>query len=289
MIKIHLNSCFSTDFLLFPSSKTQSWPVGLVVMMVAGIGHLAVRNQSRSLYTVITFPNPHAKFPFASSSSSSFSSTFPLPWSLSPPLPLPLLCFHFPLLSLIFDPAETLRFQFLQLSQPSAVYIPFSTVSYPALQPLVSPPCPLLLLPDYSPRLTLLWHTLSSQMKETLSDCWSLTRAHCASVCLCVFLQLWSEILKMREESKQDLFVLNTWRRRIKDLSMDNQFIQHHLLDLPFRGRLLSRSHGMVLIKCSSAGHTAGSGFTVWCALRFNTLVNMKWLHVISHQSSHYV
>lgn len=57
MIKIHLNSCFSTDFLLFPSSKTQSWPVGLVVMMVVGIGYLAVRNQSRSLYTVITFPN----------------------------------------------------------------------------------------------------------------------------------------------------------------------------------------------------------------------------------------
>lgn len=189
MIKIHLNSCFSTDFLLFPSSKTQSWPVGLVVMMVVGIGYLAVRNQSRSLYTVITFPNPHAKFPFASSSS--FSSTFPLPWSLSPPLPLPLLCFHFLLLSLIFDPAETLRLQFLQLSQLSAVYIPFSTVSYPTLQPLVSPPCPLLLLLDYSPRLTLLWHTLSSQMKETLSDCfrgvWSLTRAHCASVCVFFF------------------------------------------------------------------------------------------------------
>lgn len=189
MIKIHLNSCFSTDFLLFPSSKTQSWPVGLVVMMVVGIGYLAVRNKSRSLYTVITFPNPHAKFPFASSSS--FSSTFPLPWSLSPPLPLPLLCFHFLLLSLIFDPAETLRLQFLQLSQLSAVYIPFSTVSYPTLQPLVSPPCPLLLLLDYSPRLTLLWHTLSSQMKETLSDCfrgvWSLTRAHCASVCVCFF------------------------------------------------------------------------------------------------------
>lgn len=105
-----------------------------------------------------------------------------------------------------------------------------------------------------------------------------------ASVCVCFFLQLWSEILKMREENKQGLFVLNTWRRIIKDLSMDN-----HSLDLLFRGRLLSCNHGMVLINCNSAGHTAGSGFTVWFALRFNTLVNMQWLHVIPHQSSHYV
>lgn len=49
-----------------------------------GIGYLAGRNQSRSLHTVITFPNQHSNFPFASSS----SSTFPLPCSLSPPPPL---------------------------------------------------------------------------------------------------------------------------------------------------------------------------------------------------------
>lgn len=153
MIKLYLNATSSQSSLLFSSSKTQSRPVRLVVMMVVGTGYLAGRNQSRSLYTVITFPTPHANFPFSSSSSS--VSTFPLPCSLSPPLPLPLLCFHFPLLSLISDPAETLRLQFLQLAQPSAVYIPFSTVSYPTLQPLMSPPCPLLLLLDYSPGLIL--------------------------------------------------------------------------------------------------------------------------------------
>lgn len=157
-------------------------------MMVVGTGYLAGRNQSRSLYTAITFPNPHAKFPFASSSST--FSTFPLPCSLSPPLPLPLLCFHFPLLSLISDPAETLRLQFLQLSQPSTVYIPFSTLSYPTLQPLISPPCPLLLLLDYSPGLILPWHTLSSQMKETLSDCLVFRRSmipHKGTLCVYVF------------------------------------------------------------------------------------------------------
>lgn len=158
--------------------------------MMVGIGYLAGRNQSRSQYTVIKFLNPHAKFPFAdpSSSSSSFS-TFPLPCSLSPPLPLPLLCFHFPLLSLICDPAETLRLQFLQLSQPSAVYIPFSPVSYPTLQPLLSPLCPLLLLLDYSPGLILPWHTLSSQMKETLSACLVFQRSmipHKGTLCVCL-------------------------------------------------------------------------------------------------------
>lgn len=69
------------------STKTQSWPAGLVVMMAVGTGHLVGRNQSRTLYTVITFPNLHAKFPYASS-----FSAFPLPCSLSPPPP-PLLSF----------------------------------------------------------------------------------------------------------------------------------------------------------------------------------------------------
>ena len=137
-------------------------------MMMVGIGYLVDRNQSRSQYTVIKFPNPQAKFPFASS-----FSTFPLPCTLSLSLSgLPLLCFHFPLLFLISDPAETLRLQFLQPSLHSTVYIPFSPVSYPSLQLLLSPPYPLLILLDYSLGLILPWHTLSSQMKETLSGCW---------------------------------------------------------------------------------------------------------------------
>lgn len=64
---------------------------------------------------------------------------------------LPLLRFHFPLPSLISDPVQTLRFQFLQLRQPIAVYIPFSpalNLHYP-LSHQVQPPSPRLLTVAY--------------------------------------------------------------------------------------------------------------------------------------------
>lgn len=195
----------------FPSSKTQTWPVGLVVMMMVETGYLAGGNQSRTQYTMIKFLNPRAKFPLC----------LLLPLHFSTPM-LPLLCFHFPLLSLICDTAETLGLQFLQLSQPSAVYIPFSPVSYPTLQRFISPPSPLLLLLDYSPRLILPWHTLSSQMKETLSDCLVFQRSMipqkgtlCASLSPSVFsssfgLYYWRwGNLKRRREQIRSVFVLN--------------------------------------------------------------------------------
>lgn len=184
------------------STTAKSWPVGLVVMMVVGIGYLVGRNQSRPLYTVITFPNPHAKFPFC----------------------LLLLHFSTPLLPLSSSSAFiSLYFPWYLIQQRhsgysfySAVYIPFSAVPCPTLQPLISPPCPLLLLHDYSPELILQWHTLSSQMKETLSDCLVCQRGtipHKGT--LCVFFPTTLAWKIRDEENELDRFFPNTWNRRI--------------------------------------------------------------------------
>lgn len=75
--------------------------------------------------------------------------TFPFPCSHSPLSPTALL--PFPLPSLTSDPVQTLRFQFLQLRQPIAVYIPFSpalNLHYP-LSHQVQPPSPRLLTVAY--------------------------------------------------------------------------------------------------------------------------------------------
>lgn len=79
---------------------------------------------SRSLYTMIKFPNPWAKFPWGGPPPTPSLSklTFPLPLSCF----LLLHFFHFPYLkALIPDLWPAVRFQFLQLRPSIAVYIPF--------------------------------------------------------------------------------------------------------------------------------------------------------------------
>lgn len=148
---------FDQSSPLFPSTKTSSF--WLVVMTMMGTGYRAGRNQSRSQYTVIKFPNPHAKFPFASSS----FSTFPLLCSLSPSSAFISLYFPWYLIQ-----QRHLGYSFYSLASP-ALYTFLSPCFFP--YSLLSPPCPLHLLLDYSLGLILPWHTLGRQMKETLSDC----------------------------------------------------------------------------------------------------------------------
>lgn len=84
-------------------------------------------NLSRSLYTMIKFPNPWAKFPWGGPPTSPSLSklTFPFPNPLSP-LSLPFISFISPYLTaLISDLLLVLRLQFLQLRLSIAVYIPF--------------------------------------------------------------------------------------------------------------------------------------------------------------------
>lgn len=189
--------------------------------MVVGIGCLVGRNQSRSLYTVITFPNPHAKFPFASS-----FSTFPLPCSLSPP-PLPLLCFHFPLLSLISDPAETLRLQFLQRCIHSFLRcsLPHSPAS--RIPSMPTPPSAWLLAGAYFT----VAHIKQPDEGNTvrlfgLSEEYDPSQGHIVRLCPCVFFPTTLVWNIEDEENKLGLFALNTWNRRIWEFSTENPLVK---------------------------------------------------------------
>lgn len=168
-------------------------------MMVGGMGYLAGRNQSRSLYTVITFPNQHANFPFASSS----SSTFPLPCSLSPPPPPPLLSFP-----------STFPDMWSSKDTPVTVFTALYTfLSSPFLSPLCSLSDPLhahfsFCLITHQGLFYSGTHEAARWRKHCQTVCffggvWSLTRAHCVSF----FLQLWTEILRMRRTN----WVFSLW------------------------------------------------------------------------------
>lgn len=186
------------SYPVFPSTKTS--PVGLAVMTMMGTGYVAGRNQSRSQYTVIKFPTPHAKFPFASSSFSFLHFSTPLLPLSSSASPSPLLSFPSTFLD-IWSSGDTQVTVFTAWPAQCCIHS-FLPCFLP--RSLLSPPCPLHLLLDYSLELILPWHTLSRQKKETLSDCLDFQRSmipHKGTlcVCVCVLFQLWSEILRMRQ------------------------------------------------------------------------------------------
>lgn len=109
---------------------------------------------------------PHPQIHSPSFPTASPLPTFPLPCSLSPP---PLLSFASTFLD-IWSGRRRSAYSFY-----SAVHIPLPRLAIPwaltltglSLSPF-HPQCPLLLLLDCSLRLILPWHTLGSQMKETL-------------------------------------------------------------------------------------------------------------------------
>lgn len=113
----------------------------------------------------------------------------PLFHSPAPSLLRLLLCFHFPLLSLISDPAETLRLQFLQRCVHSFLccFLPRSPASHIPSMPT----------PPYAWLLTGAYFTMAHIRQPDEGNTvrlfgffrrvWSLTRAHCASVSVCLF------------------------------------------------------------------------------------------------------
>lgn len=228
-----------------------------------GIGHLVGRNQSRSVNTVITFPNPHANFPFPSSFSTCLLPVLPLSFSsAAPSLPL-----HLPLLSLIFDPAETLRLRFYSLACPalytflSPLFLgPLSSLSYP---PMPTPPPPSWLLtgayftmahikqPDEGNTVRLFAFFQRSMIPHKGTLC----------VHVCVFPLT---LVRNIKDARTNWVSLFCTRRRMQVFSTESHFIKLYILDS------LSGEAFLLQPRCSgngldSSGPNAGFRFSLIC------------------------
>lgn len=188
----------------FPSSKTQTWPVGLVVMMMVETGYLAGGNQSRTQYTMIKFLNPRAKFPLCLLLLPLHFSTPMLPLSSSAS-PSPLLSFPFTFLDMWYSgdaqvtvftaqPAQCCIHSFLPC------FLPHSPAFHIPSKP--TPPSPRLLTEAYFTMAHIKQPDEGNTVRLfSFSEEYDPSKGHivCLTLSLCVFLQLWFVLLKMRE------------------------------------------------------------------------------------------